>query len=440
MNSLFTKLFLSYWLAMTVIAGALLFAQYNWPMDHGLPDDTAMAGHAEELQRLFGEERMAGVAAYMRALNRRESVRYVLVDPQGRMFPMRRQAPIPHDELHRMMADPVREGRHMRVHAVTLGHNEFTLVAHAPRRGAADLPWWGRLLVALVVTALLAALLARQLSLPVRRVREASRKLAAGDLDARVADSGARGDDMALLGHDFNRMAERLQSLLQARNELLRDISHELRSPLARLQVALELGRSQLDDAAFDRIEREIERMDGLIGELLALARLEAGSAPLRRDPVDLAELLRDVCDDASFEAAASDRTVELKVDGPAWLLGDAGLLQSAFDNVIRNAMRHTPRGTTVVVNLSVRGGHAAVAVTDQGPGIPEPDLERIFEPFVRLSAARERETGGHGLGLAIAYRALRLHGGDISAINAEPRGLCVTIRLPLSPAPSAGS
>jgi light-regulated signal transduction histidine kinase (bacteriophytochrome) len=168
-----------------------------------------------------------------------------------------------------------------------------------------------------------------------------------------------------MLGHDFNRMAEQLKSLLQTRNELLRDISHELRSPLARLQVALELGRSQLDDAAFDRIEREIERMDGLIGELLALARLEAGTVPLRRDPVDLSELLRDVCEDAAYEGAASERKVELTTDGSATLLGDPGLLQSAFDNVIRNAVRHTPSGSSVRVDLRCANREAYVTVID---------------------------------------------------------------------------
>jgi hypothetical protein len=225
----------------------------------------------------------------------------------------------------------------------------------------------------------------------VRRVREASRKLAGGDLDARVPDAGARGDDMGMLGHDFNRMAEQLKSLLQTRNELLRDISHELRSPLARLQVALELGRSQLDDAAFDRIEREIERMDGLIGELLALARLEAGTVPLRRDPVDLSELLRDVCEDAAYEGAASERKVELTTDGSATLLGDPGLLQSAFDNVIRNAVRHTPSGSSVRVDLRCANREAYVTVIDSGPGVPPEALTRIFDPFTRVSAARER-------------------------------------------------
>lgn len=440
MNSLFTKLFLSYWLAMAVIVGALLFAQHNWPLDRGLPDQETMAGHAEELQRLFQEERMAGVAAYMRALNRNQTVRYALFDPHGRTMPPRRREAARQQDLHMMMEDAEHANRNMRVQPVVLDRTEFTLVAHAPRRGPVDLPLWGRLLVALAVTTALAALLARQLSLPVRRVREASRQLAAGNLDARVPDTGARGDDMGMLGHDFNRMAEQLKSLVQTRNELLRDISHELRSPLARLQVALELGRSQLDDAAFDRIEREIERMDGLIGELLALARLEAGTAPLRRDPVDLVALLKDVCEDAAYEGAASERTVGLTTDGAAMLLGDPGLLQSAFDNVIRNAIRHTPSGSTVSVVMQCSGGEAHITVTDAGSGVPHEALTRIFDPFTRVSAARERESGGHGIGLAIARRAVTLHGGEISARNAEPRGLCVTIRLPLSHAPSAES
>jgi two-component system sensor histidine kinase CpxA len=250
-------------------------------------------------------------------------------------------------------------------------------------------------------------------------------------------DIGKRRDEIAELGADFDRMAERLENLLAAQRQLLRDVSHELRSPLARLQVALGLARrrSQGARAELDRIEREAQRLDELIGQLLSLMRLESGTDIPAAEPLELAELLHSVAQDANFETENHQRRVAVTDAVPTTLLGDSRLLRSALENLVRNAMRHTAENTTVELSLrpDPQAGHGVVLrVRDYGPGVPEPDLPRLFDPFFRVEAARERGSGGYGLGLAIAARAVRNHGGVIEARNVEGGGLEVRVRLPV--------
>jgi signal transduction histidine kinase len=436
MNSLFTKLFLWFWVAMLAIGAALLFTQQYLQPDPGVADAQTLARHAATLESQFAEDGFSGVAGYMRALNRGEDIRVVLVTPRGRIMPRHRVDPETRRHLIGLARESAPTSRvvnntRIHTHPVQLGDTRTMLVAFVPVRGLRELPLWARAAISLLITALLSALLARHLSRPVRAVREASRRLAAGDLDARVPETSRRGDDISALAHDFNRMAGRLQSLLEARNQLLRDISHELRSPLARLQVAVELGRKHPDEAALDRMQVEVERMDALIGELLALARLDSGHAKVAHEPVDLAALLEDICADARFEAQSMDKQVSLQAT-PVTVTGDPALLHSIFDNIIRNAVRHSPAGGTVSVAIATGADATTVTVADQGPGVPESQLPHIFDPFVRVSAARERDTGGHGLGLAIARRAVELHGGSLRAENLPDAGLQINAVLPL--------
>jgi len=207
------------------------------------------------------------------------------------------------------------------------------------------------------------------------------------------------------------------------------------RSPLARLVVALELARSQAGEAAegpLDRIEREAARLDELIGQLLLLERLEAGAVEPDVVDVDLPALLEEIVADAGFEAAADGTDVELETAGDGRVSGRSDLLRSAFDNVIRNAVHHTEPGTAVEVRLEGADNGVTVTIWDRGPGVPEAELGEIFEPFYRVGEARDRATGGTGLGLAIAARAVRAHGGEISAANHPDGGLVVTVRLPV--------
>ncbi|HYB23664.1 MAG TPA: ATP-binding protein, partial [Solirubrobacteraceae bacterium] len=297
--------------------------------------------------------------------------------------------------------------------------------------------------LALGVSAVLCFFLARQLAAPVDRLRLATRQMAAGDLNVRVLPVlKQRQDDLGLLAADLDTMAQRLRHQLESKQQLLRDVSHELRSPLARLRVAAELlrqGDGNNANDAVERIEREVARVDELVGQLLALSRLEAG-VEVERAPVDLKALVESIGADAALEAR--NRGCEIRVDTQVAIVleGSVRLLRSAVENVVRNAIHFTARGTVAEVALTVEGGAAArrafIRVSDHGPGVPESALERLFDPFFRVEEARERGAGGVGLGLAIAARAVHLHGGTITARNAPSGGLVVEIALPL-PAPA---
>jgi len=274
---------------------------------------------------------------------------------------------------------------------------------------------------------------------PVARLRQAAQSLAAGDLTARTGapEGGPRGEMVELM-RDFDRMAERLEGLVDAQSRLLKDVSHELRSPLARLSVALGLARQRATpeiEGQLNRIELEADRLNQLIQRLLTIARLESGADALRKSNLSLRELVENVGQDAEYENAGRQIRVAADGDDEFLMEADPDLLRSAVENVVRNATRYTAAGTTVEVNLERQSGpngeEMVIRVSDSGPGVPDAALAKIFEPFFRLDDARNPQTGGAGLGLSIADRAIRLHGGQISASNRKEGGLEVEIRIP---------
>jgi two-component system sensor histidine kinase CpxA len=267
------------------------------------------------------------------------------------------------------------------------------------------------------------------LTRPIRRLRRAAQQMAGGDLSVRV---GGRGkDEVAELARDFDVMAERLREMLDSQRRLLSDVSHELRSPLARLRVALELLEKSGDgERAIQRIGKEADELERLVSNLLSLARLESGQSTLERKQVSLQQLLENVVNDAQFEAAARDKHVTLQVERDFTLKGDPVLLRAAIENVVRNAVRHTAEQTTVTVRLGLVPDGALVEVCDQGEGVPEAELSRMFEAFTRIGEARDRHSGGFGLGLSIASQVMAAHGGRISAVNRSEGGLCVSLHF----------
>ena len=291
--------------------------------------------------------------------------------------------------------------------------------------------------VPLLVSGLICYLLTRYLTAPVLRLREASQHLAAGDLSTRAAAGmERRRDELGSLVRDFNAMAARIEELVSRQRQLIYDISHELRSPLARLNVALDLAQERKgSDPAFDHMEQDIECLNDMIGRLLTVAKLDASATPVPMARVDLTELVSQIVRSADFELQERDGAVRLSSEGQYFVQGNAELLHSAIENVIRNAIRYTGAGNSVDVQLeSMATGEAAlvrILVRDYGQGVPESELVNIFQPFYRVADDRNRESGGTGLGLAIADRVVRIHGGTIKAQNAAPHGLQVEMLLP---------
>jgi two-component system OmpR family sensor kinase len=295
------------------------------------------------------------------------------------------------------------------------------------------------LIVALVVSTLICLLLARHLVGPIDRLRQAARTVAAGNLDVRVGPGmQGRHDDLARLAADFDAMTTRVQGLLETKQQLLRDVSHELRSPLTRLQLALSLAQRHEElPRQLERIGREADRLEQLIARILKLARLERPAVQLAGEPVDVGALLGQIVGDVAIEADARGCRIAVRAGEGLETSADPELLRSAFENVIRNAVRYGAAGSEVSIEArreTAPSGAAAIEVTvrDRGPGVPEKDLAAIFEAFYRVDAARQRTVGGDGLGLAIAARSVAVHGGTISARNAEGGGLIVSMRLPV--------
>jgi len=296
------------------------------------------------------------------------------------------------------------------------------------------------LLAVLLISGILCFFLARHLTTPVSRIRKVTRELTEGRLSARIGGSiGNRNDELGDLAHDFDLMAEKIEQLIQSQMQLIRDVSHELRSPLARLNVALELARISPEESrkpALDRIEQESETLNDMIEQLLNLSRLESGAVNAQEVRFSLGEMLESITEDARYEARNRKIGIDLIRKDEFDFTGYQQVLHSALENVVRNALAYSREESSVTVILGsgeLNGSRCAeIRIADRGEGVPERELEKIFAPFYRLAPSRDRSSGGTGIGLAITERAVRLHGGTINAANRPEGGLIITIRLPL--------
>jgi len=449
MGRLFWKIFLGFWLSLVVVSVAVGFAVnlYNQTRWDGLDDlaagprvDLALNAVAVAL-RHGGRE---AVAELLRDMPRRLRRQVLIVDSRGKdLF----GNSVPAAALQRAREDIGESARARGLQRVQLadGAEYLLFIPGEPRGdGAAhrhprDRPPFILWLISAGMTGLLfSAGLAWYLTRPVRHLRDASRLLAAGQLDTRVGPRiGARRDEIADLGRDFDHMAGQLQSLVNAQQRLLHDVSHELRSPLARLQVAIGLLRQNPENTrqTLGRIERESVRLDELVGQLLTLSRIEAGVS-LTSESVDLTQLLHDIATDAQFESAHEGRNITLQCMDGLSVTGNYSALHRALDNIVRNALQYTPAHSSVEINAArTPAGDIHISVCDLGPGVSEDKLTALFEPFVRADDNAVRE--GYGLGLAIARRAVEAHGGHIRALNRQGGGLCVEVDLQDSNGPS---
>ena len=291
--------------------------------------------------------------------------------------------------------------------------------------------------IALLISGLICYLLTRHLTTPILELRQAAQQLASGDLNTRAAAGiDRRRDELGELGRDFNAMAEHIEQLISQQRQLIYDVSHELRSPLSRLNVALDLARERKGtDPAFDHMEHDLERLNEMIERLLTIARLETSPSSIQHETINLVDLVSQISRDAEFESQERGVHVETTAASKYTVRGDTRLLRSAIENVVRNAVHYTASGSTVEIALKSFDLETKplvqVLVRDHGPGVPESELTNIFRPFYRVTEARDRQSGGSGLGLTIAERIVRIHGGTIQAENVSPNGLQVEILLP---------
>lgn len=450
-RSLYLKIFIWFWLAMILINVVLFVAiglTRPTPTGRSWRDLTQVGPNAQKAAEIFEQSGPAALTAALQATEKASGVSATFFDESGKEL-SGRNVPAGAAELIAKAADS-REiefnfaGRNTLVArpVVSPKGQRFFYVAHIPRAPfQPNLQTLGlRLLVILVIGGIFCFWLARYLTTPLLKLRTTTNQLAEGNFAARVSTKLARRrDEVGQLGRDFNTMAERLESMVKAQQRLLGDISHELRSPLARLGVALGLARQRSAaevNGALDRIERESDSLNEMISQLLTLTRLESGTDSRKKTNVDLATLVRDVAEDADFEARSLNRSVQVVRSDNCSINGVEELLRSAVENVVRNAVRYTPEGTAVEIALRRQNGggdFAVISVRDHGNGVPEEALERIFRPFYRTEDARDRQSGGGtGLGLAITERAVRMHGGTVQAVNAEGGGLSVEMRLNL--------
>ncbi len=453
MRSLTLRIFLSFWLIIGILIGLAALGGYAYSerlreaFENFEISDTAL--RASEVLERDGRE---GLTDWLREQPRSSPMNVFVADPDGRdllgrRLPgwagrlIRRYDGRPRDwrrdDRDRPNLRPARPLTRLRGPDGTIYTMFVEPKRNAYREWISERAGPAYFLVALVLSGTVSWVLARVIATPVRRFREATVSIAEGRLDTRVAESMRnRRDEIGLLAHDLDAMAARLEQTAHRQQELTRNASHELRSPLARLRVALELARRKAGDLQeFGRIDNEVNRLDELIGQLLSFARVDAVSDDDQESLV-LGELLRDVVDDANYECHSSgldDISVTLDVAGKPSVRGVRSALQSAFENVIRNAIHHGTEQTTVDVRVAESDDRAVVTIADRGPGVPETDLEKLFEPFYRAPDAMAKRADGSGLGLAIAWRAVQGAGGVIQARNRDGGGLAIDIRLPLA-------
>ncbi|MBW2186621.1 MAG: HAMP domain-containing protein [Deltaproteobacteria bacterium] len=450
MRSLFVKIFFSFVaiIFLSITIGAI-FTYYNKPegIPHSLKNFAGAAihqytNHAVQALRTGGDE---ALQQYIEDLHAKSGIRLFF------LFEAQHSTNLP-PQIRKAMRRAIRRGELVRSKrmdrpniAIPLGPSFRPIIAASvqlPPFNPVDHPrplflnprfMAPKLLSLLIIASLICYLLTRSLTAPIRQLRTATQTFAAGDLTTRVDTSTAGSSEINQLGDDFNSMAEQIEDLVVSQQRLQRDISHELRSPLARLNIALELARQRSEDKAtaeLDRIELESERLNKMIGQLLSLNQIDSQPIDLFTE-LDLSQLLTKLVADANFEA--QDKQVHVVIDQPASLRvkGSNELLGRAIENIIRNAIHYSPEGGEVAIRvLSQENSGTVIQICDQGEGVPEQQLEKIFDPFFRVAAARDRRSGGTGIGLAISQRAIKRHNGTISATNRPSGGLEVSITL----------
>ena len=452
-NGIFVKIYLCFWLTIIlVLTTQIVLDRVNDSspfnrMKHHIDSSLALYGQAALAYHLTGNSQaVVSLTDQFKATNGLEAyiVDEAFMKPDGspvapnirnlasQAFRYDKNEHLRGDGLE-LLAIPIHAPNMKRCVVIgSFDHRRF--MPPPPHSGSINLAI--RISIVLFISGLVCYLLARYLVAPLIILRDVATRFAAGEHSVRVGSRiGSRKDETTELANDFDKMAEQLESLMKLQRQLIGDISHELRSPLARLNVALDLARKNAGpevDHALNRIEEESQELNDMIGELLTLTRLESGSDSIETAQVDILSLVREIAEDGDFEAQGGNRGVKLTECDECVISGNEDLLRRAIENVVRNAIHYTNDNTEVEISVKRRSlEKVEILVRDHGPGVPESELCNIFRPFYRTSESRERQTGGTGLGLAISERAVQLHKGTIKADNTADGGLAVRIILP---------
>ncbi len=446
---LFWKIFLPFWVAQALLLGVLYLRLHNrlhnenpWWVQ---PERRLVPALADQATRRFENSGRQALRDLLDQTSIPRRSNYWLLDANGNELSGR---PLPAEMAgyaqralrHENMARP--DEAVVIVSPITTQRGSYLLIAEVippplAERVPGDILWVLKL--GTIISALMCLIIAHYLSKPIERLRNATNELARGNLDIRVgATIGKRRDEIADLVRDFDSMAGELRNQIQSERNLLSGVSHELRSPIARMRLALALARTgdaHERNEMLDRIEQDAIQLDTMLERILTVARLENGQYKPRFESLSLNEVFDEVLDDARFEAAATDATITCSEDVLVNINGDPGLLRSAIENIVRNALFYSGEGGKICVRLAVDDGHAVLTVRDNGKGVPEDALPLLFKPFFRVDDSRGTTTGGMGLGLAIVRNAVAVHGGTVTARNVTPHGLEVELRLPISSA-----
>jgi len=448
---LFWKIFLPFWVAQALLLGALyLRVHYRINSEHPWwiqPERHQMPILADLAARTFQEQGPTGLQQLLDDLSLTNRSRFWLVDSGGRELTNRL---VPADILHGASAAEQNEGLYHSFEAnvlaarATTPQGQYILIAELTppalnERVPGDILW--TLKLGTIFSAFVCLLIAHYLTKPIERLRDATHELARGNLDIRAGENlGTRKDEIADLVRDFDIMAGELRNQIQSERNLLSGVSHELRSPIARMRLALTIARYANEperNEMLNRIEQDTVQLDSMLERILTVARLESGQLQPHFTLIDLNDVIDDVLHDANFEAAATGATITYHGTGEIKVTGDARLLHSAVENLVRNAMFYSGREGKIEVTLAKVNDNAVITVRDNGPGVPDAALPLLFKPFYRVDDSRGTTTGGMGLGLAIVRNAVAVHGGSTVARNIVPHGLEVELQLPMTPTPA---
>lgn len=448
--SLFLKIFLWFWLAIALLIGVFSFVSWTTQNEPFVRQWQIHIADMVDIQtetaaQIYQNEGKAGLEKYLQRIKTSERIALVgFFDRQGRQLAGDDLASKSRNLFDKTMRSSEVEFQFSPEETLaakkTSAENPdaYALVVQVRRPQPLVVfdarSWLLRILAVILTGGLVCYALARYLTSPIVRLQAATKRLARGELTTRVGGKkGAGGDEFSRLARDFDEMAERIELLVTQEKRLTQDISHELRSPLARMNVALEIAKQKANAETkpiLERLEKESNRLNEMISRLLILSKLESGGQEVEKQRVDLKKLVEETVADADFEAQAKNKAVRITAIEDSRFAGSENLLRSAVENVLRNAVRYTEEKTAVEVSLENRNGDAVINIKDHGGGVPDDELENLFRPFYRIGEARERKSGGVGLGLAIAQRAVFAHKGSITAANTGD-GLAVEIKLP---------